>query len=74
MMVYEDVSINESICGEDFYFDPIDGTFVQINLHEYDEECAGSLSEQGRRDTLALVLVLVLLCIMLLMLLSTVSV
>jgi hypothetical protein len=65
-------SSSSSICASDFYFDPLDGTFVKIDLDvDGSGECAGSLSEQGRRDSIALALALMFLCVLLLVLLVT---
>ena len=70
------ISYDSSIFPGEFYFDPIDGTFVQIdfgtgNLDQdgYGTECDGTLSPQGIRDTWALMVVLALLSIFLLFLL-----
>ena len=54
---------------DDYIFDPLDGTFVRININ--DAECSGTLSEQGRRDSWALVVILGLLSLLLLALLYT---
>jgi len=54
---------------DDYIFDPLDGTFVRINISN--TECSGTLSEQGRRDSWALVVILGLLSLLLLALLYT---
>jgi hypothetical protein len=53
---------------DDYIFDPLDGTFVRINFNN-DAECSGTLSEQGRRDSWALVVTLGFLSLLLLVLL-----
>lgn len=53
---------------DDYIFDPLDGTFVRIDM-ENSTECSGSLSEQGRRDSWALVVILGFLSLFLLVLL-----
>lgn len=56
-----------------FYFDPIDGNFVQIDMMSdgFGEEedidiCSGGLNEQGHRDVRMLILVLFILIVWLL--------
>lgn len=50
---------------DDYIFDPLDGTFVRINM-DGDAECAGTLSEQGKRDSWLLLISLAALSIILL--------
>ena len=63
-----------SVSNTEFYFDPIDGSFVRINLNDIDvdnsmAECTGSLSEQGRRDTCALLIAMIFMAVFLVSLL-----
>lgn len=53
-------------------FDPLDGTFVQIDfdhVHEQEDICSAELTEQARKDCRILILILSCLAIFILILL-----
>lgn len=59
----------------EFYFDPLDGTFVRIGIDGNGDdmlsvaECSGTLSEQGKRDGYLLVITMTTMAFILLILL-----
>lgn len=73
MPASDTISISSSISNQnkydDYIFDPLDGTFVLVDMKDDSAECSGALSEQGRKDSWALIITLAILSIFLLSLL-----